>query len=114
MGTQCRLSECRMNFKSSSQRDYHEKLMHKNMYNSAAKRIFQTILKSNIEDTLIRKSIKIGIKYFSYREIEKAGFESEEYLFLERIFSDMVKDYLKQNENKLIEDFFRESLFIIG
>lgn len=110
----CRFSSCGMIFKSINLRDKHEDIFHKDLFKSSANKIFTTVLATNSELNLNKKCINVNNGFFSYREIEKLGFESEEYKLLEEIFVNTIKSYLNQNSNRTIEDYFRSNGFIIN
>jgi len=110
----CRFSSCGMVFKSAGLRDKHEEMFHKDSFKLSAKKIFTTVLATNSEEKLNKKCINVDNKFLSYKEIEKLGFESEEYKLLEEIFVNTIKSYLNQNSNRTIEDYFRSNGFIIN
>lgn len=102
-----------MQFKSTQQRDLHEKLIHRDLFEQAAERMIDVILNKSNPIDLIRKVVYINEKAHSYNDISKMDKNSEDYMKIRGTLMRFVKDWISQRPQHTVEDFFRIATFSI-
>lgn len=114
MPASCRSGNCGMQFRHNSQRDMHEKMIHRGMFEQAADKMVKTIMQRSQPSDLKKKVFYVeGQGKVSYEEISRMDPQSEAYLHVQSTLVRFITDWLNNRPEHTVDDFFRIAQFSI-
>lgn len=102
-----------MQFKNNSQRDMHEKMIHRDLFEKAVDKWVKSIVANARPSDVKKKVFGVGSKRFSYEEIAAMAPDSEDYQQVRQILARFITDWLDNRPNHTVDDFFRIVRFSI-
>lgn len=102
-----------MQFKHSSQRNMHESMIHRGMFEKAADKWIKSVISNAQPSDLQKKVFGVGSQRFSYDDISKMNTDSDEYRKVQDTLIRFITDWLDNRPNHTIDDFFRILRFSI-
>jgi len=103
-----------MQFKTSSLRNQHEDMLHKNLFEKSVERLITHIISSHTEEESKKPVFNLSDRVISYHEIASLDKKSSEYKQVEATLKKLIHDWVENTPNTTVEDFFRRARFRIN
>lgn len=102
-----------MQLRNDAQRDMHEKMLHRDLFEKAADRWVKAIVTNAQASDAKKKVFALGSRRLSYEEIAAMAPGSEDYQNVRHILARFITDWVDNHPKHTVEDFFRMLRFSI-